>query len=285
MVAREHMLQLVAQQVIETLDVGRTQTLAIGRIGNQHASRRSLGPGAQRLQLKINIFCNAGTLQVLASNRNGLRRNVRTKNLAGDFALCRIVVIDRFKQLAVKVGPLLKGKTLAENAGRDVGRNQRGFDQESARPTHRVNKRTLASPATLQNNSGGQNLIDWSLGLRLAPTAAVQAGARRVQAQRNLRAGDVNVDNNVGVSQPDARTAALRIAVAKPVGDRILNLIGNETRIREIIRIHRNFNCKSLFGTEQLRPVILFDAVIKLIGIIGLERIKRFQNAQRRAAT
>ncbi len=126
------MLQFGAEQAVEAFDVVGLEAFAVGRIGNEHAVGRGFFPGAERLELQVDVFGHTRALEVALGDGYGTRRHVCADNGACYFAFGRVIVVEAFKQLPVKVGPLLESKSFAENAGCDVGRNQSAFDQKGA---------------------------------------------------------------------------------------------------------------------------------------------------------
>ena len=69
---------------------------------------------------------------------------------------------------------MLKRKTLAIDTGIDIGGNQGCLDKKCARATHGIHEGRTALPAAFQDDAGGKNLIDGSIGLSHFVTALMQ---------------------------------------------------------------------------------------------------------------
>ncbi len=284
-VAGEYMLELGADEGVEGVHVVDTDALAVGRIGHHHAGRlRGLGPGAQRLALQLYVAGHAGALDIALGDGDSLGRDVGAVYLVGDGALAAVVVVQAVKELGVEVGPALKCKSAAEDAGVDVGGDEGCLDKECTRAAHGVDQRAVAAPAAAQDDACGEHLVDGGVGLGHAVAALVERLARGVEAQRDLGARYVHVDEHVGLLEAHSGALALGVAVAKPVDHGVLDLVGHEAAVAKLVAVAHRVDGKRLVGAEYAAPVVLLDMLVERVGIGGAEFEKRAQDAQRRAA-
>lgn len=130
----------------------------------------------------------------------------------------------------------------------------------------------------------GQHLVDRRLGLRHAVAATVQRLAAGVERQSDLAAGDVYVDHHVGVLKPHPRALALGRTVAEPVDNGVLDAVGHESRVGELIAVDRSLDGKCAVDRQQRPPVELLDAVIERVGSACTELVERLEYSQCRAA-
>ena len=82
-----------------------------------------------------------------------------------------IIVIERFEEFGVEVGPFLEGESPAIDAGVDISGDQSSLDQESTRTAHRVGEVALPFPAALEDYAGSESLIDGGFGSLIAISA------------------------------------------------------------------------------------------------------------------
>ena len=97
-------------------------------------------------------------------------------------------------------------------------------------------------------------------------------------------AGDVHIDHHIGILQAHAGTVLLAVAVLEPVDDGILDAIGNEARVGELVAVGHGVDGESAPYGHQFAPVVLLDVVVELVGVVSREAVYRFEYAQRGAA-
>ncbi len=76
MVTTEHMLELAAQHAIKSLGILETQTLVIGRIGDEVAMLRNLGDVGQVAPLEFDIFHHSCSLRIGTADGDGFTIDV-----------------------------------------------------------------------------------------------------------------------------------------------------------------------------------------------------------------
>ncbi len=284
MVTLEDVLELVADQAVEPFHVVGTDTFAIGGICYQYAPFGRFLPFRQGAGVQLDHAADARAADILGGDVNRAGRHVGADDFVGYLALFRIVVIEAVKQLRVEVLPVLEGEMAAVDTGIYVGGNQRGLDQECAGAAHRVNQGAVAAPAAFENDAGGEHLVNRGLGLRDAVAALVERLARRVERQRHLVAGDMDVDHHVGVLKAHARALVVAVAVLEPVDNRVLDAVGDEARVGELVAEGDGVNRERRPDGHERAPVELLGAVIQLVGVDGCELENRFEDAQGGAA-
>ena len=256
------MLECRAYHRVQALHVGHRDALAVRRVGDDDTLvGRSLGPLRQWLGLEGDVFHDSGALGVAGGDVDSHGRDVGADDGELRHALPAVVVIKALEELGVEVGPLLEGKALAVDTGVDVGGNHGGLDDEGARAAHGVEEDLLAAVTAHQDYAGGEDLVDGSLGLRHAVAAAVEALARRIEAQRHLVARDMHIYKHVRAVE--AHTGALAVEmVAEPVGDSVLDAVGDEARVGERVAVYDGVDGEGLVERQQRAPVEQLHAVV-----------------------
>ena len=196
----------------------------------------------------------------------------------GELAFVTIILADCFEQVFVEILPVLEGKMLVEDAGRNVQGDECRLNQNRSRAAHRVVEVALSVPACEQEHTCGQSLVDGSFGVRYAPAAFVQTIATTVQRDGYCPVGYMHVDVQIGLGDTHARTFAVLLVEA--VGYGILDLVGYITRMLEGLRINRRVNTERRSQVHVLLPVNLFDLVVHLIGIACAEGSNRYEHAR-----
>lgn len=153
------MFQTLANHGVKAQQVVGRDTLTVGRIGDDDGFLRRLLELLERLQLQYHVLAYAGSLYIVCGNFVCLRAVVVTVYLMRKFTFLAVVIVYRVEQLLVKIHPLLESELLAEYARSDVACNQRRFDGNGSRTTHRVYQVAFATPAGHQYHAGGQHLI------------------------------------------------------------------------------------------------------------------------------
>ena len=285
MVAGEDVFEFRADGLVEAVHVGHRDALAVGRVGDEHAggSGRCL-PGREGFALQFDVFRNAGALDVGAGNLDGFGRDVGTVDFEVEGAFGRVVVVEAVEKLLVEVGPALEGESLAVDAGVDVCGDEGGLDEEGARAAHGVDQGALAAPAAAQDDAGGQDFVDGSLGLGHAVAALVERLARRVERENHILAVDVDVDHHVGVLEAHAGALVLAVAVLEPVDDGVLDAVCYESGVLELVGICDGVDREGFIDGEHGRPVEFLCVLIEAVGVAGAKFVERLEDAQCRAA-
>ena len=195
-----------------------------------------------------------------------------------ELAFVAIILADCFEQVFVEILPVLEGKMLAEDTGRNIQGDECRLNQNCSRTAHRVVEVTLSVPACEQEHTCGQSLVDRSFGVRYAPSAFVQTIATTVQRDGYCPVGYMHVDVQIGLGDTHARTFAVLLVEA--VGYGILDLVGHITRMLEGLRINRRVNTERCSQVHVLLPINLFDLVVHLIGIACTECSNRYEHAR-----
>ena len=132
----------------------------------------------KRFHLQLNVTAYSSALDVFASDSDSSWRNVGAINLAFEFTLCAVVVVERLVEVGIEVGPIFKCKMFAVDTGIDISSDEGSFNEESAGATHRVDKRSFATPAAAQNDASSKHLVDRSFGLSHAIATLMERLAR-----------------------------------------------------------------------------------------------------------
>ena len=69
-------------------------------------------------------------MDIFECGLHGVVACVRTVDVVGELALVAIVAAQGVEQIGIEVFPLLERKVLAEDAGRDVQRDECRFDEQ-----------------------------------------------------------------------------------------------------------------------------------------------------------
>ena len=274
-VARKGMFQTLANHGVKAQQVVGRDTLTVGRIGDDDGFLRRLLELLERLQLQYHVLAYAGSLYIVCGNFVCLRAVVVTVYLMRKFTFLAVVIVYRVEQLLVKIHPLLESELLAEYARSDVACNQRRFDGNGSRTTHRVYQVAFATPAGHQYHAGGQHLIQRGLYCFLAITAAVQRFAAGVERQRTFGLGNVYVQQHVRFVDTHAGTFAGLLA--EIVHDGILHLVGNELGMTELFTEYNRVHGKGLVRIQIVFPSDGFNLFVNLVGILGCEVFDGFQ--------
>ena len=140
-----------------------------------------------------------------------------------ELTLLRVVVVYLVKQVGIEVGPLLKGKLLAEQARCHVVGDECCLDEQGTGTAHRVDEVGFSLPAGHHNHAGSQHLIQRSLYRLLAIAATVERFSTGVKTQCALVFCNMDVQSDVGVADADIR--ALPCALTELVNDGVLDLV------------------------------------------------------------
>ena len=182
--------------------------------------------------------------------------------MVGELPLLRVIVVYLVKELAVIVGPFLKGILFSEYSRSDIPCYHRRLNGYSARAAHGVIEVALSLPSRHHDHSGCQHLVERSLYLLLSVAATVQGVAAGVKRYGGVLIVYVDIQPYVRVAHRDCGTLAR--ALSELIDYRVLYLVGHEARIAERLAIHYRINGKCLILTDILTPVYLFDCIIHL---------------------
>ena len=276
--AREVAFQVVADATEHLGHVLLLQTVVVRRIHHQTSLLGIVGPVGHGLHFHRHHVVHLRVLDVLAGYGHGLGVDVAAHDLEIEGAFSRVVVIESLEQLGVEVRPLLESESLAVDAGIDVGGYQCGFNQERARAAHGVGEIGLAAPAGGHDDAGGQHLVDGSLGLFLAVTALRQRFAAGVKADGDAVAVDVHVEQQVVAGHAVGGTLPLQ--VAEMVDDAVLDAIGHEAAVVEVLAVHRRVDGERGPGSHIFFPGDVAHYVVKLVGIVGGEFLNGLEDSQ-----
>ena len=217
---------------------------------------------------------------------NGLLHSIETciaaVDAVGELALAGVVVVYLLKEVAVKIVPLLKGESLAEDARTDVLRNQSRLDKQCPRAAHKVVEVRLSFPSCEQEHSRRKSFIQRCFGLRDAVAAFVERLAGGVEEQRDLVVADVEVELIVGILGVDGGT--LPEVAAEAVDDGVLGLEGGVVGMGENLARGGGVDHESAVDVEYLLPPDAVDLVVELLVVVGLEGGEGLEDGQGRAA-
>ena len=149
----------------ELLGVFHFQALVVGRVCDDDAGLCHGGglPGGEVPALDADHVLQAGGAYVAAGCLHGLGVDVGADDGVGGVALLAVVVVEALEELAVEVGPLLESVAGAEDARVDVRGYECGFDEEGAGAAHGVEERGVSAPAGLEDDAGGEDLVEGCL--------------------------------------------------------------------------------------------------------------------------
>ena len=77
----------------------------------------------------------------------------------------------------------------------------------------------------------------------------------------------MDVQHDVGVLKPYARTHALAQPVLEIVDDGVLDPVGHIARMGKLVAVDGDIDREGLLGSENLVPFLSLDAVVELIGV------------------
>ena len=194
-----------------------------------------------------------------------------------EFAFFRIVVVDRIKQILIKIHPLFKCKFFAEYTWGDVACNQSSFNRNSTRTTHWVNKVTFAFPTCHQNHAGSQNFVEGCFYSFLTIATAVQRFSRTIQRECTTVFCNVDIQKYIRICDADRR--AFACLFAEIIHDGILHFVGNKFGVTEFIGENNCIYRKTLGIVQIVFPIDGLNVVVDFIRVVCLEMLDRFQDA------
>ena len=172
----------------------------------------------------------------------------------------------------------------AQQAGRDVGRHQRRLDRQRPRPAQRVEQAGagggLARPGRVEQQAGGQVLLERRLHLDLVrPVAApVQALAAQVDRDGHARAREVRVDAHVRRARVHRRPQAAG-GGAELVDDRVLDAHRAEARVPDPVVDAGEVDRQRVVHREVARPVDGLRGLVEVVAVGGRPARDRQQDA------
>ena len=105
----------------------------------------------------------------------------------------------------------------------------------------------------------------------------MQAFAGRVERQRALRIGNMDIQTDVGIGDTDI--GAFAVLLAEIVHDGVFHFIGHELRMTELLGIDYRVDRKSRFQIEKIVPFHAAHGVVDIVGISCLKSFDGFQNS------
>ncbi len=190
----------------------------------------------------------------------------------------------RCQALRVVLLPALEAETRAQQAGRDVGGDQRRLDRKCPRAAHRVDEArrpsaAIAGQPARSEYRGGEILLERRRALPAAIAAPVQAVAREIDGDRDGDfALDMHIDANVGAARStDGRRPGL---LAELIHDRVLHPLRAELRVRDAGHAAREIDGQRAVDIHVRRPVDLAQPRIELVRIRDRKAADLPQHAQ-----
>ena len=233
LVAHELVLETLAYHLVGGEQVGGRDAFAVRRIGHHDALVGRLGKVLEVGILYGDVLGESGGTHVQTRGVHRLHIHIITIDVVFELALARVVIVDAVEEVGVEVGPLLKGKLLAEDTRADVAGYQCCLDQQRARSTHGVYEVTLALPACHEYHAGCQHLVQRCLYALLTVATAVQRLAARVEAEGCVVFGDMDMQTDIRVGHRDV--GAVAGLFSELVDNGILDLIGYEAGVAEFL--------------------------------------------------
>ena len=280
--ACEIFLERRAERGIESVNIRRTEALAIGGIGHHDAFGRRLCPLIERLALELDHILDTCRLDILAGDSHSVCVDVATVDLVGEFLLLAIVVIELLEEVCVEVGPLLESEALAEDTGVDIAGYEGRLNQECARAAHRIREIAVSAPSGLHDDARSQDLVDRCLGVVDLISAVTERLAARIERDRHSVFRNMDIEEQIGTRETDRRT--LSDGVVEMVHDSVLHAIGHEARVGEIVAGDGRVYSERRFGRHIFAPVDVAHRVIQFVGCVGCELDDRLQDSERRTA-
>ena len=301
--AGEGLPEALAELLVGDL-VGGVEPLAVRGVGREQAARRGRRDRVHLGVLDRHQAVQPGALDEVAGDLDGALIPVRAADDdagasrrepldAGGAALARLEE-QRIPQRGVVAAPVqepegrrgagLELRLRAQQTGRDVGRHERRLDRQRARPAQRVQQAGagggLARPGRVQQQSGGQVLLERRLDLDLVrPVAApVQALAAEVDRDGHARAREVRVDAHVGRARVDRRPLAAG-GGAELVDDRVLDAHRAEARVPDPVVDAGEVDRERVVHAEVAGPVDGLCGLVELVAVGGLPAGQRQQHA------
>ena len=234
--SRERLPEALAELPVDGLGVRGLEPFAVRGIGGEQAVVRGR---YDRIQLGVvdrDEAVQPGALHEVARDLHGALVPVRAadghagargrKAFDADAAPLARLEQQRAPEVGVVAAPAEEAERRcgarfglrlgAQQAGSDVGRDHGRLDEQRARPAQRVEEAGagggLARPGRVQQQSGGQVLLERRFDLHLlgAVAAPVQALAAEVDRDGHARAGQVRVDAHVRRARVHRRPLAAR---------------------------------------------------------------------------
>ncbi len=276
-IAHELVLEPLAQGLVQAQQVGGGDALAIGRVGHHDALLLGLREVLDVPLLQGDILREPGRAHILGGQGYDVVVDVIAIDVVLKGLLGRVIIVDAVEEFPVKVGPLLEGILAAIHSGRNAAGYHGRLDEDGAAAAHGVHQVTLAPPSRLQDDAGGQHLVDGGLHGGLAPPALVQALARRVQREGAVVLCHMDVQLHVGVG--DTYVGTLASLLAELVHDGVLHLVSHKLAVPELVAVYHAVHRKGGVIGQILAPVYLPHGLIHLVGGLGTEVLDGLQHA------
>ena len=240
------------------------------RVAAHELKVAAVGVKAGRLQVALRVFDAFGFEVAADQAQLAERAHLLLKRRAIAGVSVGVVALPGFKAIA-----------MARQTRRAVGRDQRGFDQDRARPNKRIEDWCLAIPLARQHERRTERFGERRNALRAAPTAAMQAVPRAVDLQRHPILKEVDADAQVGLKLVHRRT--LTGALDKLIDDRILNALLDKHRVVEARLLDLGVDAQAARRAQVARPVLGRHARVERIRVGRLKTRQAHQNPHRRA--
>ena len=274
-------LQSFTDHLVRTQQVGRRDTLTVGRISHHDALLLGLREELEVLFSDGDVVGQTGGLDVQTGCIDGLDVDVVAIDVMLELAFLRVVIVYLVEEVGIEVGPLLEGKLLAEQSRGHIAGNQGGLDEQRTTAAHGVDEVAVALPARHQDHAGSQHLVERCFHRLLTVAATVQRLATGVETQGTLalaggHVGNMDMQTHVWIGNADIGTLASLLA--ELVDNGILHLVSHKLRVSEFLREYHRVDGKRLVEGEIVRPVHRLHTFVDIVSRQCLEALDGFQN-------
>ena len=195
----------------------------------------------------------------------------------------------RVPERRIESPPGMKTEALAQQSGRDIARHQGCFDDQSAAAAHGVEQFTTGGrdlrPASAQQQCRGEIFLQGRRQLPRPIATPMQAGAGKIQTQRQPTAMQAGIDADIGVRHIHVWTRA--IDGAEMIDDGILDALGTEHRVTNAAPGADKIHGDAGVGSKMRRPVHGAGSPVQLVTVVdlGLEQHQQYPVGQPRPQT
>ena len=271
------MFESLSNHAVGTEQVGCGDALSVGWVHDDDALVGRLYEVLEVSLVDGDVGRESCRLDVESGGVHGLHVYVISIDMVLELPFLRVVVVDLVKEIAVEVGPFLKGELLSEDARCDVPGDECGFDDDGTAATHGVDEVGVALPSRQEYHASCQYLVEGCLHALLPVSSSVQALSAGVEAEGTVVFSDVHIESYVGIGNADV--GSFTRLLPKLVYDGILHLVRYELRVFELLGKDDGVNGEGLVEREVLLPVYGLDLLVDVVGRQGLEVADRFEDA------